>query len=509
MKEGKGSYLVTLWWLLGCLCLGVLLLVLAPREERPSSTEKRMLAGAPELNAETLFSGAFFTGVEDYLSDGFFQRDRVIDFTDSLLTVFDMRTEEQRLIQEEAEIDRLLTEDAGWGEDASDDEEAEALSPAAEEPAITATQAPAATPEPTGTPTPEPTNTPTPEPTATPAPTATLEPTLLTTQTPIPTVATQVKAEPYATHTPAPTVTPKVIVPLDPSSSYALYLIRDEDTKDENYTYPAENIINFAASLNYLKDMLPADGEIHYMQVPVAAVGCRLSIARSKFIGWESTMEDALQSQVRENIFIHNVPAILNDHLVAKETDLYYFTDHHWSPKGAWYALEAVMKARGMPVVPYDEYAYQRKLMGRDESGIQDWIEALYPLMPVRSVVLRELTKEKESVLMDYRSSDYITYLGGTETPWRRLDSGYGTDRKALVICDSFGNAFVPYLLPYYDEVHMTDLRRGYYKVSEAGGTFAELVAHHQIDDIYIVLSTSNGINSSNSQKTFWQTISR
>ncbi len=491
MKEGKFSFLVTLWWLLGCLCLGILLVVLAPKEARPSEGENRMLAGAPALKGETILSGEFFTGVEDYLSDGFFQRDQVISYTDSLLNVFDMRTEEQRLIQEEAEIDRLLTEDAGWGEEAVQAfESTETIAPTA---AFIATPAP--TPTATNTPAPTPTQ----ATTGAPSPTSTIQPVETNSST----------AEPYATQTPCPSATPKAIIPLDPASSFALYLIRDEENKDENYTYPAENITNFAASLNYLKDMLPEDGEIHYMQVPVAAVGCRLSIARSKFIGWESTMEDALQSQVRENIFIHNVPAILNDHLAAKETDLYYFTDHHWSPKGAWYALEAIMKVRGMPVVPYEEYSYQRKLMGRDESGMEDWIEALYPLMPVRSVVLKELTKEKESVLMNYRAPDYITYLGGTETPWRRLNSGYGTDRKALVICDSFGNAFVPYLLPYYDEVHMTDLRRNYYKINEAGGTFAELVAYHQIDDIYIVLSTSNGINSSNSQKTFWQTISR
>ena len=116
MKEGKGSFLITLWWLLGCLCLGVLLVVLAPKEARPSTEENRMLAGAPVWNRETLLSGQFFSGVEDYLSDGFFGRDQVIDLTDDLLAVFDMRTEEQRLIAEEAEIDRLLTADAS-GED--------------------------------------------------------------------------------------------------------------------------------------------------------------------------------------------------------------------------------------------------------------------------------------------------------------------------------------------------------------------------------------------------------
>ncbi|MBE5813760.1 MAG: hypothetical protein E7320_00950 [Clostridiales bacterium] len=536
MKEGKGSFLVTLWWLIGCLCLGILLVVLAPKEARPSTTENRMLAGAPVLNKESFFSGEFFSGVEDYMSDGFFERETIIDFSDELLASFDLRTEEQRLIAEEAEIDRLLTMDASGGEVSETAAAAGAVTdktipeptaePTAEptpEPTAEPTPEPTAepTPEPTAEPTPEPTAEPTPEPTAeptpepttelTPEPTAeptaepTIEPTRAATPVPTPTVT----PTPYATMTPAPTKAPKEIVPLEEGSTYALYLIRDEKRKHKNYTYPAENIMHFAGSLNYLKTLLPEDGEIHYMQVPVAAVGTRLCINRSQFIGWESTMEDALQSQVEDNIFIHNIPAILESHLVAKEKDLYFFTDHHWTPKGAWYALEAVMQARGLPVVGYDEYQYQRKLMDDNGSGTDDWIEAMYPLAPVSGVVITEKTVEHESMLINYRAKDYMAFLDGTKTPWRRFDTGYGTDRKALVICDSFGNAFVPYLLPYYDEVHMTDLRNSYYDEEAAGGTFSELVRYHEIDDIYVVLSTSNGINAPNSLDVFRSTITK
>ena len=53
-NKGRGSFLLTLWWVLGCLCLGVLLCLLAPREARVSEEENRMLAGFPVLNQETL-----------------------------------------------------------------------------------------------------------------------------------------------------------------------------------------------------------------------------------------------------------------------------------------------------------------------------------------------------------------------------------------------------------------------------------------------------------------------
>ena len=160
-KNGKGSFLAALWWLMGCLCLGVLLLLLSPRESRLSQAENRMLAGFPELSAETLKSGAFFSGIEDYLSDGFFGRDQVVDMTDPVIGIFDKRTEEQIQIQEAAEIERLLVLDAQGGEEMP--EEIPAPEPT-----------PEPTPHPTAEPTAEPSPTPTAEPTATPSPTPTV-----------------------------------------------------------------------------------------------------------------------------------------------------------------------------------------------------------------------------------------------------------------------------------------------------------------------------------------------
>ena len=110
--KNKGSFLTALWWVMGCFCLGVLLLLLAPRQSHPSEQENRMLAGFPELTAQTLVSGEFFSGIEDFLSDGFFARAQVVDATNAVLDIFDHQTEEQRQMQEEARTNDLLAADA-------------------------------------------------------------------------------------------------------------------------------------------------------------------------------------------------------------------------------------------------------------------------------------------------------------------------------------------------------------------------------------------------------------
>ena len=274
------------------------------------------------------------------------------------------------------------------------------------------------------------------------------------------------------------------------------------------YEYSSENVMTFAKNLNHLKSLLPQDGEVHYLHVPVAAVGRRISMRLSDYTGWRSTMEDALITQVVDGVHVYNVPAILNDGLAAKE-DLYYYTDHHWTPLGAWYAIDAVMQNRGYPTIPYEEYQYQSRVMKRDKVGREDWLHMLYPLAPTRSYVVKKLTDESEINFMNYKAVSYTGYINNTRTPWRRFDTGYGSDRKALLISDSFGNVFLPYLLPYYGEIHMTDLRSSYFDEKEAGGTFTELTKLHEIDDIYVVLSTSNGINSKNSLSVLWNTITK
>jgi len=508
-KNGKGSFLAALWWLMGCLCLGVLLVLLAPRESRLSQSENRMLAGFPTLTAETLKSGEFFSGIEDYLSDGFFGRDQVVAWTDTVLGAFDKRTEEQRQIQEAAEVELLLVADAQSEElpEVTEEPEAEATPDPTAEPTVAATATPEPTAEPTvaATATPEPTATPTATPTLTPVPVETPAPTAESTPSPAPVCNTPA---PMPTPTVAPTATPKVIVPLEEGAEYTLELTGIEGKNTHVYTYPAENLMTFAGVLNQLAGMLDVDGEVHYLQVPVSGVGRRVRTNLAAYNGWISTMEDALQTQVKENVYIHNAPAILNDALANKE-DVFYHTDHHWTPLGAWYAVNSIMESRGYPAMPFEEYEYFTRIMGRDKAGREDWLYLLDPLGPTHSYILTHLTEAKEIDFMNPKYTTYIAYINNTRLPWRRFTGGFGNDRKALLISDSFGNVFLPYLLPYYGEVHMTDLRDDYYNEKDAGGTFAELVAYHDVDDVYVVLSTANGINSHNSLVVFGETISK
>ena len=100
---------------------------------------------------------------------------------------------------------------------------------------------------------------------------------------------------------------------------------------------------------------------------------------------------------------------------------------------------------------------------------------------------------------MNYGYAGYLAFMNSTRQPWRRVVTGTNTGRKALVICDSFGNALAPYLLPYYDEVHMCDFRYDSYDVGAVGGTIGDQLRYYGIDDVYIITSTANGLRKENS----------
>ena len=81
--------------------------------------------------------------------------------------------------------------------------------------------------------------------------------------------------------------------------------------------------------------------------------------------------------------------------------------------------------------------------------------------------------------------------------------TGFHTGHSALVVCDSFGNAFVPYIAPYYDKVCLVDLRDSHDFVTGGGGApLRDYIKEYDIDDVYFIVSRGTGINSDYMQYT-------
>ena len=441
----KFSFTVTLWWLILCLVAGLFLMLLSDKRGRMSESENRMLAGFPKLSAQTLLSGDFTRGMEDFLTDEFIGREDVIDATERLMGAFSVLSGDERMAAEAADMEARLDAEGGFTQQSD-------------------------------------------------APEAPAERTYETNASP-----SMGTSEEFDDEEESQVTLPPGDIPISADHSY-LWLEQADGGKDVIYTYDNDKIKTYSDTLKLMQTYLPEDGVICFTQVPLSQIGNRWVNQPHSFSGWGSSVELVLEKYLEDTdrIYVFSTFDILAPYMTGN-TPMFYHTDHHWSAEGAYLVLAEMLKRQNLPVIPYDEYSYKAIRGHKNDKGQVDTFNALYPLLPGHSYVVTQRTNEKEIDLMNYGVRSYLCFMNGTQLPWRRIVTGADTGRKALVICDSFGNALTPYLLPYYDEVHMCDFRYDSYDVNAVGGTIGEQLQYYGIDDVYIITSTANGLRKDNS----------
>ena len=440
----KTSFAVAIWWVLACAIAGVFLMCTSDKESRVSEAENRMLQGFPKLSLTTIFNDEFTTQYEAFLSDNFFGRDGVVSFTNGLLDSFSMLSQDDAMAQQAAQMESDLQ-----GANLQVEEE------------VTIDQVPGV-------------------------------------------VEVSAEAEPDAADMEDDAEEGEVIantgeIPITADHSY-LYFEMTDGTLKKIYTYDRDDIATYADTLRIMQGYLPADGRILFTQVPLASIANRWSTQQNEYCGWGSSVEMMLEDclQGTERIHVFSTYDILEPYICG-ETPMFYTTDHHWSAEGAYKVAAEMFKELGLPVIPYEEYSYKAIQSEKQVGGVRDTFNVLYPLLPTDSYIMTDRTDAEEIDLMNYGSTTYRSFMNNTRLPWRKIVTGANSGRKCLVLCDSFGNAFTPYLLPYYDEVHMADFRKGSYSKSKAGGSIGSMIQYHGIDDVYIVTSTANGLRKDNS----------
>ena len=111
------------------------------------------------------------------------------------------------------------------------------------------------------------------------------------------------------------------------------------------------------------------------------------------------------------------------------------------------------------------------------------------PSIPYDFYRVTDITELTPYPLNNPDANGYQAILWLNMRPWKMIRGYENTGRKMLLVCDSMGMAFAPFMLNYYDEVHIVRPHSTYYSVEQAGGTIKEYIDHYGIDDIYVVQS--------------------
>jgi len=262
------------------------------------------------------------------------------------------------------------------------------------------------------------------------------------------------------------------------------------------FKFKKENFEYYAQILNKYNERLGGDVKIYSMIPPTNSEFVQLK----RYKGITDSQNDALafiKSKLDKDISLVNVYDALNRH---KDEYIFFRTDHHWTALGAYYAYEAFMKTKNETPVPLDQYetldlgdflgsSYTKTLNKKLEKN-HDRVIAYKPFTNNEYFIYYENTEKKADVIdlkyTDKISNKYLVFLSTGGGTWSVIKTDVRNGKKIAVIKDSFGNAFVPFLLPHYEEIYVVDAR--FYSIQATGKDIISFVQEHEIDELLFLI---------------------
>ena len=236
------------------------------------------------------------------------------------------------------------------------------------------------------------------------------------------------------------------------------------------YKYNVTIAEAYANAINRLQTSINRKVRIYDMLVP----------SQIEFIGIDKYKH---LSDSQKDAFAH-VSKLLNKTITSidaygalfkhKDEYIYLRTDHHWTALGAYYAYCEFMKTIGEVPVSLSKYkteemrgflgtAYEATL----NSSLKKNPDTITLYIPFTSHEYTVYTSSGEAIKGNVIESSFVyngiisyeVFLGG-DFPWGIIKTTNQNKKHLLVLKDSYGNAFVSFLLPHYEEIYYIDPRR-------------------------------------------------
>lgn len=182
---------------------------------------------------------------------------------------------------------------------------------------------------------------------------------------------------------------------------------------------------------------------------------------------------------------------------------LFFKTDHHWTAYGAYTAYVDFCKKLNLEPVGINSFT---KSLASDnfygtlyyKTGAQIGSpDSMYLYLPQENppVIAKYYdTKKKVPSVYDVSKLDtknpYEVFTGGNHSQIK-IRTNVDTDKKLLVVKDSFANAMIPFLVYNFSEITVVDLR--YYS-----GSMKDIISNNEFTDA-LILGNINTFNSDSS----------
>jgi hypothetical protein len=454
--------------------LGIIFIAEYASRETVSATENRRLATWPELTQESVLDGSFARGIEAYVADHFPLRDYFTELATLVKTNRGLALD-GRVVQvkggesgfedvntwakpqssaETEEVAKEATPEAevalvtpGLDRETNTSTEVNERSDTASESATNAVSEakPELKPSPELQLETEPKPKPKPVEAATPTP-----PTAQTTPA-------------TASTTPAPVASNKplnVVGGVLLHEGQALFMFGGTDKSAQGYANAVNTWVDLVAKPNNMQSVsVVVTPTSSHFYLPPAARARTTSEAQNL-----GAMKAALNSDVR----FAEVISEMQDHTAEP---MFFKSDHHWTGLGAYYAYRAWANVMGL--TPLELSAFDKRSVAgvagsfwsltqapelRQADKVSDYYVPTTVTVKSTQYVGPEQKTPAPHEFFAEKSRGYIVFLGG-DVPLLVGTTNAGTGRTALVVKNSYGNAFAPYLLPHFDKVVVVDYR--------------------------------------------------
>ncbi len=251
----------------------------------------------------------------------------------------------------------------------------------------------------------------------------------------------------------------------------------------------------YAGAISYYKNKLGNDVNVYNLVVPThTAFGLPDRLEKTIPSTNQKKYLDEVFSGYSSKVKQVNVYNIFEE---KKNEYIYLNTDHRWTALGAYYAYKEFCRVADESPVDISDLT---------SNNISNFTGTLYSTtkaevlnnspdtityydMPESYTV--SILKKNSSKWKEYRSiynediNNYDVFIYGDNSVTQIINDNEKNGKNILVVKDAYGNAFVPWLINNYDEVHSIDFR-------SYNGNIISYCVENEITDVLFINSTVN-----------------
>jgi len=245
----------------------------------------------------------------------------------------------------------------------------------------------------------------------------------------------------------------------------------------------------YADAVNSLAEVMGPDVQTYSLLTPNSTQFYATADIRDGESTNQKAMIEDVYAMMDSDIVTVDAYSKLRSHI---DEYIYFRTDHHWTQLGAYYAYTAFCESAGLEAVDLDEF--ETGLVSCSETGATTFLGTLYNSVAGSSAAAAQAMAANPDTLTYYYpvvgcdataytsleaggvlygayngvttvarqtwdSYLYMAFIGGDQ-PIEIIETDVDNDKVVMVLKESYGNAFVPFLTSHYSKVVIVDPRK-------------------------------------------------